>query len=74
VCFYLPAPFPPLSTDELASAWKGSALYSGMMNAPSEPPITLDTDYQLAQYGKEYVHDSWSTCTIRRHDNVLPHF
>jgi ABC-type multidrug transport system ATPase subunit/ABC-type multidrug transport system permease subunit len=50
-------PVPPLDTEGLVYAWKHSALYEAQMNSQPDSPIVLETAFQEAQYGKEYVHD-----------------
>lgn len=48
---------PPLTTDELAHEWKGSALYKHQM-AAVDAPLKLETPFACAQYGHEYAHST----------------
>jgi hypothetical protein len=50
---------PPLSTSEMVDEWRASELHKQMMAAPADPPIQLDSDFAMAQYGHAYAHGVW---------------
>ena len=47
----------PTTTAELAAAWKASAQFRAMMDAPpSAPPLALEGSFAVAQYSRPYAH------------------
>ena len=49
----------PLTTEGLAAAWKGSALFAAQMAAPpAAPPLQLKGDFARAQYSSSYSNST----------------
>lgn len=50
---------PPISTPNLVRAWKNSSLYKVRMGIQNLNPMSLETSFSQAQYGKRNVHSVW---------------